>query len=396
MRNRTYFIRQCLLFMVICLALTLIPPHSTTVNAADADNLLVYTAKGFGKATTTFLYDSNTDTRTPLISEDGPLWAVFSTSGVLAYSAGTQGHIYVLNTTAPRRSPVDITPNDVTDPSPLGWSPDGRYLAFATHKRIYIWDGVSSLDITPLELVALTGRYEAAWSKSGQLAFAFDYRHTYPSERDFSKIFVWNRRSTFELLHNLLSYEYAPAWSGDEQLAFLTEQGGSIDIYVWDGISFKDGRPNPSTMLNVAPEITAYYSFPIWTNANQLSFISQTEDDTDAQIYLWDGKKATNISQNPTMNNGSQSWNSKGQWAFATFFSPGDWVYVRDAQNKTILKVEGKSPTWGPNDDLLFCTKRGSYWVLSLWDGRAVKQIVSGNEIFAGWRGGANISCYFG
>ena len=149
---------------------------------------------------------------------------------------------------------------------------------------------------------------------------------------------------------------------------------------------------------NVAPQLTAYYSSPEWTNKGLLTFGKQTAQDTHAQIYLWDGKTATNISQNPTMHNGGQTWSTDGRWAFATYYSPAQLVYVRDADNKTILTVEGQYPAWSSTGYLTFCTFNSSdaEWMLSIWDGKQVSRIAQAGEIFAQWQNGARNVCSSG
>jgi Tol biopolymer transport system component len=126
-------------------------------------------------------------------------------------------------------------------------------------------------------------------------------------------------------------------------------------------------------------------------------FTSQAPQDTHAQIYVWDGKTATNMSQNPDHHNGSPRWRSDGYWAFSTFFSSEQKVYVRDADNQTVLAADGQSPhTWSSDGDLIFCRNSSAGWDLMLWDGEEIIQVTQGGEILAQWMNGGSVVCSSG
>src|SRR5262249_9213995 len=134
---------------------------------------------------------------------------------------------------------------------------------------------------------------------------------------------------------------------------------------------------------------------PFWTNKGLLGFTA-TDSVNNTQIYLWDGKVATDISQNPTTSNGAPTWSADGRWAFATFDSQHQVVYVRDAQNKPLLTVEGQSPAWSPGGYLTFCDLTSTGWKLLIWDGSRVTKVAQGVNIVTEWQGGSWSVCSSG
>jgi Tol biopolymer transport system component len=128
----------------------------------------------------------------------------------------------------------------------------------------------------------------------------------------------------------------------------------------------------------------------------KLAFQAEMAQDTYTQIYIWDGQTATNISQNPTMPNNDPSWSRDGRWAFSTFYTSPPLIYVRDADNRSLLTAEGQWPTWSPGDNLMFCTQKQSKWILSTWDGQQVIKVAQAGEIVAEWNGGSGVGCSSG
>ncbi|MDX2141665.1 MAG: hypothetical protein SF123_26495 [Chloroflexota bacterium] len=49
-------------------------------------------------------------------------------------------------------------------------------------------------------------------------------------------------------------------------------------------------------------------------------------------------------------------WSHDGYWAFVTFFSPEQLVFIRDPANNTLYKGEGQcTPAWSLTEELVFC-----------------------------------------
>ena len=136
--------------------------------------------------------------------------------------------------------------------------------------------------------------------------------------------------------------------------------------------------------------VLGYYASVSWTPQGQVAFISQATQDTHAQIYLWDGKTATNISQNPNLHHGTPIWSNGGRWAFYSAAR----LYVRDQQGNVLLTTEAQYlPAWSSNGYLIFCQYG---WTLKMWDGYEIREIVRSREIIAEWQNGASVACSSG
>ncbi len=415
---------------------------------AQAEKLAYTTQKPDGK-TDLLVYDPTTRIGEPIHTDTDYTLFSFGADGRLAFSSknGSRAQLYVLDTNSPHNAPVNISQDANAENIPLAWSPDGRYLAFASYPTndtalIYIWDGKASTNITPVDLPSAAviytaswspdGRYLAfntahadktaliyvwdgktstnitpvglattkkyyseAWSSDGQLAFTV-HDEGYPSSRDPSEIYLWDGHKTINLSQNPTSEDDAATWSGDGRLAFLSDRDGKFHIFVSDDRSVKNGAPNIDTFTDVAPELVNYYSLPVWTSQGLLAFTAAGPQDKHAQIYLWNGQTIANISQNPDMHNSSQTWSADGRWAFATFFSEQQLIYVRAADNSTLFTAEGAIPFWSRGGYLAFCTQHSSSWDLSVWDGRESTRITQGDVITAQWQGENRVDCLFG
>ncbi|MBC7809513.1 MAG: PD40 domain-containing protein [Burkholderiales bacterium] len=418
--------------------------HRVLANDADGD-LLVYSVPNGNGGMGLFLYDVRNRRSAPIIVNNTGRYSgfVFSSSGRLAYSANDD--VYVMDVSAESSLHVNLTETLDASAYPLDWNVDENYLAYEAaladdsrrlyiwdgetsleiapsglpataytygaqwsfdnrlvftaqygdDKRIYVWDGETTIDITPSDLHPAVRSYHAEWSQDGRLAFmvwyesAFDDRY----EGDPSEIYVWDGETTMNVSQHPTGGDRSPSWSRDGRLAFLTYIDGngddSSDILVWNGQSFVDGLPDKSSYSNIVPELTSYISYPIWTNDDLLTFVGP--EGHYGQDYVWDGQTATNISQLSNLHAGTPRWSADGRWAF---FSSQSLVIVRDAENNTLLSTEGQyAPAWSPNGYLMFC-KYG--WVLTVWDGHEVIEIAHGMWISAQWQDGKGVSCSSG
>lgn len=240
----------------------------------------------------------------------------------LAFSSLKDGHskTYVLDYPFTENTPMEISLDISFEITPLSWSPDGRYLLLDSvqenSKKLYMWNGKNFFIV--YEYRGQIG--EVAWSSSGQLAFTEFYIDDYSSGKDYSEIYIWDGNSTLNASKNPFGEDRSPTWSQNGQLAFLSNRNEEYDIFVWDGISKNKSAPDSKTFLNIAPELTQYFSNPIWTNSDSIAFSGGNESDLHAQIYEWDGQATKNISQNPSLHNGGQTWRNDGYWSFITFF----------------------------------------------------------------------------
>ncbi len=406
-KQRTLLFLTLLMLFVLVLSVRWNDRHDMLAHAhtqTDSNqDMLAYVIYNFdGEPTPLMLYDPRARDSTDLfegftVHPFVPMYfsgLTYSTDARLAFSSYHEGNadIYVLDARSGDRSPVNITQSSTIDEYVLAWSPDGRFLAFESHDNdntlIFVWDGITAINITPEDMPSAAERYRTAWSQDGRLAFTiwFGFEPDDPPD----EIYLWDGTATTNLSQNPTGNDTFPAWSADGQLAFLSSYG----ILVWDGVSVKNEAPDRDSFIHAAQGLTAYYSAPTWTNDGLLAFVSTIPPDTHAQIYVWDGHTATNISQNPTLHNGNPRWSGDGRWAFVTFFSREQLVYVRDADNRTLLTVEGQyGPAWSPSGYLLFCRPG---WILYMWDGREIIEVAQGRDIWAQWNGGSSILCSSG
>jgi Tol biopolymer transport system component len=365
---------------------------------SELDRLVYFVTNSGGRSY--IVYDPESHVRTSLPIDTIDFHFVLSRDGRLAFASWQNGdaELYILDIGSADTSPDSLSPQYVLDGFPLSWSPDGRYLAYTASDRLYVWDGETIVDITPEGLDDNVQWADLSWNSDGRLAFTAWYYVVYPHEGDTHEVYLWDGNTTTSLRQNPAGEDQAPSWSADGRLAFLSEWNDEYDIFVWDGVSVNNGAPDKESFANIAPEFTFYYSFPGWSPDGELVFIGTSpQDEGHAQIYLWDGQTATNISQNLPLHSGSPTWSADGRWAFTTFFSPEQLVYVRDADNHTLLKTEGiYSPAWSSGGILMFCRPDRPDWILSMWDGQQIAELARGTEIVAQWESGSGVFCSSG
>lgn len=324
-----------------------------------------------------------------------------SKNGQLAFSSTKDGNtdIYVTDTQQRDEISINITQASDAYDYPLGWSLDGKYLAFASRtvgdKSIYIWDGEKTTNITPPNTNPVSRYFsdDIAWNTKNELAFTI----WQPTKADSSEIYFWNGRETIDISQTPFGGDSSPVWNTNGQLAFSSLRNGKYDIFVWDGLSFKDNQADTDSFINIAPELTDYMSFPNWTNKGLLAFNTTGAYDSHVQVYVWNGQTAYNISLNPDLHNGFPTWSTDGRWAFSTFWSSKQLVYVKDVNNQTIFTANAEyPPAWSSDGNLAFCTRGSKGWELSVWDGKTISKVTEGGDISAQWSSGSSISCSSG
>jgi hypothetical protein len=313
-----------------------------------------------------------------------------SVDGRLAYSKLSAGvmKLYVWDTRMPKSAPINISQEAGRA---LDWSPDGRYLAFEAYDdhqylRIYLWDGKTITDITPSGNHPANARSFPVWSKDNKLAF-----------EQANQIFVWDGKSTFLFQRsepNTDDKETTYSWGTDGRLSLASVQHDKLEMAVWDGVTFTDGTPD---LVRYTLSDPGLYPSLYWTNTGLLAFTASFLGDSHLQIYVWDGRSITNISQNPKFHNIGAQWNPDGRWAFSTFdggqYAVGT-TYVRDAENRTLLtSTLGVRPALASNGYAAFCNNYPSLSKLFVWDGREVIKIAEDFEVYGEWQNGNYTVC---
>lgn len=360
------------------------------------NDLLIYKIGFYADPQPMILYDPIAKTHTSLL--DGMAVGAFSfgPTGMLAFTAQHEGdsEVYVWDVRAPNDPPVNISRNSERQDYPVSWSPDGSLLALISEygpgdKYIAVWDGETVVNITPTDFY-VGDDATVEWSTDGRIAFTAYVGYPYLISNG---LYIWDGETVFPFSRPPRRLYGSPAWSDDGRLAVTSNKV----IYVWDGMSFKEGMPDESTLMKVDTAVSvSIYSHIGWTSSGQLTFSGRGAKDTGDQIYVWDGRTASDMSRisDANINSGSAVWSADGRWAFVNFFSPEQFLYVRDARNQTLLKVEAQyPPAWSRNGFLMYCAPG---WTLSLWDGERIDEIVKANDIQAQWQGGEQITCSFG
>lgn len=392
-RRQSFAFFTALLFIFLCILLGVGKiRHNKMVEQRD---YLVYVTNGYFGQGQLMFYDPATNIHTPILPDWGIGRISISVNDQLAFisSHGGNKEIYTLDYPFTANTPVSIARTMAEYPL-LSWSPDGYYLAYTSVKddrnELSLWNGK-----TISHIYYYQGQIgHVAWGPDNQLAFTEFYTFGPTTDSYPSEIFFWDGNAIISLSQNPSGEDRYPAWSADGQLAFLSAWEGEYSIFVWDGISRKDSVPDRSTFVNTAPGLAGYFSNPVWTNSDSLTFQTPSPEYRHMQIYEWDGQTANNISQNPDFHNGSQHWRNDGYWAFATYFSSQQLVYIRNEQNKPVLTMEGESPAWSQSGYLTFCVFSGYAQTLSMWNGITVIEIVQvQGSIRALWRNGQGVHC---
>ncbi|MBI5932556.1 MAG: PD40 domain-containing protein [Chloroflexi bacterium] len=373
----------------------------TVVTPTQSDDYLIYlaTLDYSHDQQKPMYYDPALNVHVPILLN----WKIdnisISIKNRLAFSSSNADHksVYFLDFPFVDTNPINITPDISAEHQVLSWSPNGIYLAIESvrpdGKTLSIWDGKELREIHHYKVDI----GDLAWSPDDQLAFTEFYSYVSSYEGDPSEIFIWDGNEIINVSQNASGTDRYPAWSADGQLAFLSEREDEYDLFVWDGKSKNNGMPDIHTFINIAPDLTQYYSEPEWTNSGLLTFSARSPSDSHTQIYEWDGRSASNISNNQPSHNGGQTWRSDGYWAFVTFFSEKQEIHILNNKNQNLLTTSGQyQPAWSQSGLLMFCVNKApesTGWKLSFWDGTNVREIVQGNLIVAVWRNGSGVFC---
>lgn len=389
--------------VIFILVVLQIVEESIQRNAVFDTDILVYSVYNYEDGTTLYRYDTNSDETTILYHDDDTLNFVYGSNDRIAFSTGwawkNNGELFILDTTKPDQPLINLSQEIDLFGSPLGWSADGSYLAFASEidegqrQALYIWDGTTATDITPQHTLGNPENFRIAWSNDGRLAFTVWSQPSDSASR--SEIYLWDGEATLNLSQNADAEDREPVWNTAGELAFGSTLDNAYILLLWDGKSYLDGLPDASTFTRIAPQLRVASPFTTWVSDHILAFEVVDSENSQIQIYVWDRQHWTNMSQEPYSHNGGAQWSHDGYWAFVT---DQHVLIARDAHNNDVLRTIGQyPPAWSSGGSLIFCsrTDRGD-WKLSRWNRASLSTVIQGDIIYAQWRSGDTVVCSSG
>jgi Tol biopolymer transport system component len=412
-----FFIRAAfsLTILLLCFLILTTSPHQ--IAAQGELDVLVYSVWNYDQAgERLFKYEPATGETTLLYESNSWLHFALSKHGRIVISTDwrwhNNGEMFSLDTLSNGTTPVNFTSVVGMRGYPLGWSPDGEDLVFASWRigndsrhgedlRLYMWHGETVSDITPNFGNGIVDQYHRLdWSSDGRLLFSVSYSYASSEREELPTRFLWDGTKIIPVDDILWGIPGGPIWSPSDELIFGRTVGRGIEIITWDGVSYWEGIPVTESMFIPVPRMVLYSPI-IWTPEGHMVFGAQSAEDTHVQLYLWDGQTVTNISQNPDAHNGSARWSDDGYWAFGTYFSPQHTIFIRNVDNKTVHTLQASSgPAWSLTKELVFCryddTAEDGSWGLFMWSAAGVIELARGAEIYAHWQSGQETVCSSG
>jgi WD40 repeat protein len=351
------------------------------------------------------LYDPHDRTETKLL--DNVSSFVLGRDGRVAFTRQDENDpdFYVFDPSTPDLAPINISQNPATNNYPLAWSPDGRYLAFGSYQdrddqSLYVWDGDTTTNIMPDNALDTADIFYVDWSHDGRLAFTIQYGW---SNLDIPpEIYVWDGNATSNLSQNPAGSDGRASWSNAGQLMFGSGRDDEDGIYVWDGVSFKDGSPDIDSFIRLAPELEPRYAR--WTQDGFIGFTvySDTSPSGTKEIILWDMEIETIVIQFTISSDNAWSWLAEGgQVILSSHLASGSPSYYLDIENTTgqiLFITETGEFAWSPDGYLAYCrTGEDRGWILSLWDGNETWDVARVSYRPVRWQNGRDtFSCNSG
>jgi WD40 repeat protein len=382
------------------------------INSADSRDRLAYVSDDHHL----ILYDPHDRTEITLVDDVGSF--VLGRDGRIAftrpgeYDTGlfvfdsfdeNDTDLYVFDPSTPALMPANISQNSSVYNYPLAWSPDGRYLAFGSYQKnidhsIYVWNGETITNITPENGLDTAEQFYVDWSRDGRLAFTVI--HGWSSLDIPAEIYVWDGNRTMNLSQNPKGEDGSVHWSTNGQLMFGSYLGERNGIYVWDGVSFKDGIPDVDSFIRLAPDL--HPSSPMWVDDSIVGFTVYPEFSPSGmkEIILWDLEHESIVKQFAVSSDNAWSWLAEGgQIVLSSSLASGSPSYYLDVENTAgdiLLSIETGEISWSADGYLAYCQRdeESMIRVLSIWDGEETWVVARVSYRPIQWQHGRNtFSC---
>ena len=344
------------------------------------------------------LYDVQDRAETTLLQNVSSF--VLSRDGRVAFTTVDENDhaLYVVDPSLPATDPVVISQNPAAIHYPLSWSPDGRYVTFASFgeladyphyiwtyqgsyvansrdQSLFVWDGEKVTNIMPEDALAAAAAFRADWSEAGRLAFLII--HGWSMGAVPNELYLWDGHSTVSVSQNPHSWDSRGRWSRDGQLLFGSQRHGG-GIYVWDGTSLKDGAPDVDTFIRLPPELEP--DSVTWMDDGSVATLVSSSPSTTKEVTVWDLESESVIRRIPvSSDNAWSSLTGDGQLILSSHLAsgiPSYYLDVEDNSGNLLLSTHTGEYSWSPGGYLAYCgIEDGHSRVLSIWDGRETRVV---------------------
>jgi hypothetical protein len=347
------------------------------------------------------LYDPHDHSETTLL--DNVQSFVIGRDGRIAFTKQDENNpdLYVFDPSTPTVAPINISQKPSTNTYPKAWSSDGRHLAFVSSQGddllLYVWDGKTTTNIMPDNALDNAAAFYVDWSNDGRLAFTIQYGW---SNLDIPpEIYLWDGNTTTSLSQNPKGWDGTAEWSMTGQLMYGSQRDTEDGIYVWDGVSFKNGSPNIDSFIRIAPELKPTYA--TWTEDSLIGFTSYPDSSPSGrkEIVLWDLESKCIVKQFPISSDNAWSWLAEGgQIVLSSHLASGIPSYKLDVENtggKILFSTGTGEFAWSSDGYLAYCgIEEGMSRKLSIWDGEKTFVVATVSYRPVQWQNGRNtFSC---
>lgn len=315
------------------------------------------------------LYDPHGRTETMLL--EGVQDFVLGQDGRIAFTRPNENDngLYVFDPSTSALAPINISQNSAENNAPLAWSPDGRHLAFDSYQDIddhslYVWNGETTMTVMPASETDQVFRFYIDWSDDGRLAFI--PLHAGP-DGNRSEIYLWDGSTTTRVSQNL-GWDGDVSWNRNGQLMLGSRQDAAGDIYIWDGVSFKNGSPDTDSFIHVAPELNPTY--PVWIEDDVVGFTTSEPK----QVVLWNVNNKTVIQKFSVSSDKTYSWLADGgQVILSSQLAsgiPSVYLDVENTEGEILFNTHTGQFSWSADGYLAYCGIEERFSrILSIWDG---------------------------